>query len=195
MKRRGLCPVRRFFLRVKCKTAAPEGGRRRRHHASRPGRRRGRSPSRHGPGRRRGRVRMSGAGPGRGGSREEVGTAAGPMALREEEDGLSHIVGALQPRKLWAATPRRRRGSPQVRWSQGGGGDRRTSLGRLARRGCGGSWEEERNRRFSVSPGRRRGTSDTVMDFYASARRPDQSAAVPGRRRSTAAFAMNPGRG
>jgi len=29
-----------------------------------------------------------------GGSREEVGTAAGPMTLREEEEGLSHAVGA-----------------------------------------------------------------------------------------------------
>jgi len=132
-----------------------------------------------------------------GGSREEVGTAAGPMALREEEEGLSHVVEAGRPLKFRAATPGRRRGSPLVRWPSGrrrracrttlrpegpgnfgrrfpgGGGNRRRSdgpreeegtvahrWGRVPRKGCGGSWEEERNRRFSVSPGRRRGTSD-----------------------------------
>jgi len=58
-------------------------------------------------------------GKGRGDPREEVEIAAGPMALREEEEGLSHIVGAVAPRKKGAAIPGRRRGSPLFRMSPG----------------------------------------------------------------------------
>jgi hypothetical protein len=56
-------------------------------------------------------------------------------------------LGHGAPLKLWAATPGRRRGSPQVRRSQGGGRDRRTSLGPRAPNGV---------RRFL---GRRSGTA------------------------------------
>lgn len=83
---------------------------------------------------------MSCAGSECGGSREEVGTAAGPMALREEEEGLSHIVGAWCAPETLGGDPREEEGvaaGPKVPGRRKGPSHIVGAKG--PRMGCGGS--------------------------------------------------------
>lgn len=98
---------------------------------------------------------------------------------------------------------------PRMVWrrSQGGGGDRRRSgrpegggegpsyIGGTVGPGilCGGPREEEGTAAFPCPQGGGGGLR-IGLDDRAFAGHPDQSAATPGRRRSAAAFAKNPGR-
>ena len=94
---------------------------------------------------------------------------------------------------------------PGGRWAAG------IKVGRMARKGCDDPWEEDGIAAFAIGPGGRwaagikvglRGPKIKVRDFdpyctcYAELCVPDQNAAVPGRRRGTAAFATgSPGGG